>query len=116
MTYKRLTARNNFWSEAGADTFVWGDIAISIAYEQRGFGMYRSTYYYGDMSNQKKKEKPNDTAYLPIGLALGIAVGAGLGLVLFDNLAIGVGTGLALGVAIGAGLDADAQSKTPKKK
>ncbi|WP_027963000.1 hypothetical protein [Halalkalibacillus halophilus] len=49
--------------------------------------------------------------YLSIYMAIGTGIGLPFGLLLFDNIALGLPIGIGIGVAIGAGLDADAKEK-----
>ena len=44
-------------------------------------------------------------------MSIGVSLGVVFGLVLFDNIGLGMPIGIGMGVAIGAGLDADAKKK-----
>ncbi|MRI67530.1 glycine zipper family protein [Gracilibacillus thailandensis] len=44
-------------------------------------------------------------------MSIGTSLGVVFGLLIFDNIGLGLPLGIAMGVAIGAGLDADAKKK-----
>lgn len=48
--------------------------------------------------------KRNSGTSLAIGLALGLPIGSGVGMLLFDNLPLGMLFGAAIGLAFGAGM------------
>ena len=62
-----------------------------------------------------KKEKDNQTHYLPIGMCLGLSLGTALG-VATDNLATYMPIGLSIGMALGALIDAKKSKEDPQKE
>ncbi len=49
--------------------------------------------------------------YLALYMCIGISIGSALGLVVFENLALGLPLGMCMGIAIGTGMDEDAKKK-----
>ena len=60
---------------------------------------------------QKEHKLVTKNYYLSIYLSMGAGIGVVFGLLLFDNIGMGLPIGFGIGIAIGAGLDADAEKK-----
>ena len=60
---------------------------------------------------QKQHKLVTNGHYLSIYMSMGISLGVVFGLVIFDNIGLGIPIGMSICIAIGAGLDADAKKK-----
>src|SRR5690625_48592 len=60
---------------------------------------------------QKEHKLVTKNYYLSIYLSMGAGIGVVFGLLVFDNIGMGLPIGFGIGLAIGAGLDADAEKK-----
>src|SRR5699024_10644623 len=60
---------------------------------------------------QKTHHLIPENYYMSIFMSLGMGVGLPFGLLLFDNIALGLPIGMIFGIAIGVGMDADAMKK-----
>ena len=64
---------------------------------------------YGHLEKEHKLVTKN--YYLSIYMSMGAGIGVVFGLLVFDNIGLGLPIGFGIGLAIGAGLDADAEKK-----
>jgi hypothetical protein len=60
---------------------------------------------------QREHKLVREAYYVGIFMLFGSSIGLAFGMLLFDNLALGLPIGVGVGVAIGAALDADARKK-----
>ncbi|MGA4843824.1 hypothetical protein [Streptomyces sp. G45] len=60
------------------------------------------------MTNNERRDRTPAGNALAMGISLGMVAGAVLGLLVFDNLALGIGIGMCLGITVSTAMGAQA--------